>query len=66
MKYDNLKALISESRSSREYFFTLPTDVQLELSMKGELIRTADELHVHARQAEFERRTELLSRSRFT
>lgn len=60
MKYKNLDSLIMTSRRSREYFFTLPTDVQLELSLKGEMIHSNEDMHILARSAERARREELL------
>lgn len=61
MEYKNLENLIASNRMSRKYFFTLPTSVQLELSLKGEMIHSGEDLHSFARNAESEHRRELLS-----
>ena len=61
MIYKNLDGLIASDRISRKYFFTLPTSVQLELSLKGQLIHSTDDLHLFARNAERSQREELLS-----
>ncbi len=61
MKYKNLDKLIASSKVSRDYFFTLPTDVQLELSLKGQMIHSVEDMHSFARSAEKARREELLS-----
>ena len=63
MEYKNLDGLIKSDRVSRRYFFTLPTSVQLELSLRGQMIHSTDDLHAFARKAESECRKELL---RFT
>ena len=60
MNYKNLDGLIASDRISRKYFFTLPTSVQLELSLRGQMIHSTDDLHAFARNAEKERREELL------
>lgn len=59
-KYKDLDELIGKSRGSSRYFFTLPTDVQLELMLKGELIHTSSELHIYARCAEKRRREQII------
>lgn len=61
MKYKNLDSLIESNKVSRKYFFTLPTSVQLELSLRGQMIHSEGDLHAYARNAESEHRRELLS-----
>lgn len=61
MIYKNLDGLIASDRISRRYFFTLPTSVQLELSLRGQMIHSQDDLHSFARNAEREHREELLN-----
>ncbi|MBE6708957.1 MAG: hypothetical protein E7578_06930 [Ruminococcaceae bacterium] len=61
MEYKNLDSLILSSAVSRRYFFTLPTSVQLELSLRGQMIHSADDLHAFARNAESEHRREMLT-----
>lgn len=61
MEYENLDSLIEKNKISRKYFFTLPTSVQLELSLKGQLIHSSDDLHAFARNAESDHRRERLS-----
>ena len=62
MKYKNLGELLSCSSTGRRYFYALPTDVQLELSLMGEFIHDSTNLHSFARDAEWVRRHELISR----
>jgi len=61
MEYKNLDGLIESDRICRKYFFTLPTSVQLELSLKGRMIHSSEDLHTFARNAERAHREELLS-----
>jgi len=62
MKYKNLCELLQCSSTGRRYFYALPTDVQLELSLMGEFIHDSTNLHSLARDAERVRRYELISR----
>lgn len=45
---DNLAELIQRSSSTRQYFLSLPVDVQMKLHHRNEYIRSAYELHNHA------------------
>lgn len=45
MRYDNLKDLISNSSSSRQYFLSQPVKMQKMLHLQNEYIHTAAELH---------------------
>lgn len=62
-KYRDLDELIMSSRSSSRYFFTLPTDVQFELMINGELIHDSSELHLYARCAERRRLEQIFMRT---
>lgn len=52
MKYKNLHELIFSSTSSRNYFLSLPVDMQLKLHEHGDYIHTAAQLHRRAEQIE--------------
>ncbi|MGI6255668.1 MAG: hypothetical protein ACOYJZ_08550 [Acutalibacter sp.] len=45
MSYHDLHALLDSSSSTREYFLSLPIDLQIKLHQKKELVHTADDLH---------------------
>lgn len=45
MQYKGLHDLFYHSRSSRNYFLSLPTDMQIQISESGSSIHTADDLH---------------------
>lgn len=45
MRYSNLNELVHSSRSSREYFFSLPVEMQMALGEHRNYIHTAEELH---------------------
>lgn len=45
MKYNNLHDLISNSRSSRKYFLSLPVSMQITLHEQNNYIHSAAELH---------------------
>lgn len=46
--YSNLHDLISGSKSSREYFLSLPVDTQIELHKQNGYIHSAADLHNYA------------------
>lgn len=48
MRYNSLHDLISASRTSREYFLSLPVSTQLALHTQNEHIRSLQELHRQA------------------
>lgn len=45
LQYDNLQSLIRNSSSTRNYFLSLPVDMQLELHKHNEYIHSAQQLH---------------------
>ena len=45
MKYQNLQALITGSKSSRAYFLSLPVKEQMQLHCFNNAIHTAQQLH---------------------
>lgn len=45
MAYYDLHALLDSSSSTREYFLSLPIDLQIKLHQKKELVHTAEDLH---------------------
>ncbi len=45
MKYSNLNALIKNSKSSREFFLSLPVNMQMQLHEHSPYIHSAAELH---------------------
>ncbi len=48
MPFENLHQLLSASQSSRDYFLTLPVDLQCALHRHGDDIHTAAQLHERA------------------
>lgn len=48
MYYENLQALIQKSSSTRQYFLSLPVDLQLSLHEQNNCIHTARELREYA------------------
>jgi len=48
MKASSLKELIEQSSSTRQYFLSLPVEMQLSLHERNDYIHTAYELRVHA------------------
>lgn len=51
MPYDDLQSLLQGSSSAREFFLTLPVEIQMTLHAWGPSIRTAGELHLWAGRA---------------
>ena len=51
MRYQNLHALIQNSRSSRAYFVSLPPAVQCALHAQNEFVHSAQELRALAAAA---------------
>ncbi len=45
MQYKNLSELITQSRSSRRYFLSLPAEFQLRLHEQNNYIHSAHQLH---------------------
>lgn len=52
MRYSNLTELVRHSRSSAQYFFSLPPDIQKKLEEYGALIHTARDLQEAANAAD--------------
>ena len=52
MRYQNLHALIQNSRSSRAYFGSLPPAVQCALHAQNEFVHSAQELRALAAAAQ--------------
>lgn len=52
MPYPDLKALIQHSSSSREFFLSLPVELQTELHSHNDVIHTAAQLRLRAEQLE--------------
>lgn len=52
MKYMNLQELIKHSRSSRQYFLSLPVSLQHMLHEQNDYIHTAADLHLRADMTE--------------
>ena len=48
MQYQNLHELVAHSRSSRNYFLSLPVELQIQLSEHSAYIRTAAQLRLRA------------------
>lgn len=48
MSYKNLNALLSYSTSSRQYFLSLPVELQLQLHQYNDSIYTLQQLHQYA------------------
>ena len=48
MRYKNLNDLIASSSSSRKYFLSLPTSVQLELHDQNDYIHSLNDLCTNA------------------
>lgn len=48
MKYKDLKDLITNSSTSRQYFLSLPVPLQLALHEYNACIHTAADLHLNA------------------
>lgn len=51
MPYDDLQSLLQGSSSARDFFLTLPVEIQMTLHAWGPSIRTAGELHLWAGRA---------------
>ena len=60
MKYEHLQDLIQNSSSSRQYFLSLPVDVQMALHSQNEYIKTAAQLHKSAELVSIYQRQEEL------
>lgn len=45
MEYKNLHQLIQENSGTRNFFFSLPVDMQISLHEENESIHTSAELH---------------------
>lgn len=52
MRYENLHDLLISSRSTRQYFLSLPVKLQLSLHNHNDYIHTAQELHLQASMIE--------------
>ncbi len=52
MRYQDLHALIENSRSSRAYFLSLPPSVQCALHAQNEFVHSAQELRTLAAAAQ--------------
>ena len=60
MQYQNLQKLIQSSSSSRDYFLSLPVEIQCRLRQCGGNIKTAADLHRMAQGAQAARHLQQL------
>lgn len=56
MEYLNLADLLRGSASSREFFYTLPPDLQISMQPYADLVHNADGLHRAAYAAQMRKR----------
>ena len=56
MAYPDLNALIHHSASTRQYFLSLPVEMQMELHLHNDSIHTAAQLRLRAERLEKRRR----------
>lgn len=63
MQYQNLNELFQHSSSSRQYFLSLPVEIQLQVSEYGTDIHTAAQLHETVRLVKKHQHAVMLSES---
>ncbi len=56
MDYLNLADLLRGSASSREFFYTLPPDLQISMQPYADLVHNAEELHRAVNAAQLRRK----------
>ncbi len=61
MIYSDLSELISQEKSGREYFYSLPVSVQKEIRHYSAVIHSTNDLHILARNVEQRIREDILS-----
>ncbi|HJB26501.1 MAG TPA: hypothetical protein H9662_07830 [Firmicutes bacterium] len=62
MSYQNLEELLEHSQSSRDFFLSLPVELQRDLHRHSDYIHTAAQLHGRAASVQELNRLEELSR----